>query len=204
MNRKKQKHFFGIFEILLSVVFFACLLIALFDIYVLHGFVEGLIAGFRNSLLTRVMFFFTIIGNWYLMAVIFLALLILLFAFDKKKSAYFLSVSMAAGLALSHILKIIVQRARPEFSIISESGYSFPSQHATMSAILFLVILYSFKEDINDKKMKGLFIFVCIFMFLVIGFSRVYLGVHFLSDVIGGWALGILVVKFIRHKFFGK
>jgi len=195
---------------ILAIIFFVIFLVFLFDV-VISGFfftvdrsVNESMVSLRSPLLTSAMVFFTEIGNYYFMIVLFLVLLVVLFILNRKKSALLLSVSMAAGWALSEVLKFAVQRTRPQSTLLFESGYSFPSQHAMMSAIFFLVLLYSFKEDIKNNWLRLLFILANVFMFLVIGFSRVYLGVHWTSDVIGGWALGIALVNFIIPKFFKK
>jgi len=201
MKKPKNKY-------LISIIFFVVFLVFLFDVAV-TGFTFGIdnavnesMEGFRNSFLTSFMVFFTNLGNYYVMIALFLILAGLFLFLKKRENALLLSVCMAVGYLLSELLKIIVQRARPENLL--ESDYSFPSQHAMMSAIFFLIVLYSFKEDIKNKILKNIFIFACIFMFLAIGISRIYLGVHYVSDVIAGFALGIALVNFIMPYFFKK
>ncbi len=201
MKKTKNKN-------ILAIIFFLIFFVFLLDV-IITGFFSGVdnsvnesMASLRNPLLTSVMLFFTEIGNFYPMTILFLALLGLLLVAKKKREAFLLSICMAVGLAFSELLKIVVHRARPESTLLLESGYSFPSQHAVISAVFFLVLMYSFKDDIKNKGLRILFVLANIFMFLAIGFSRVYLEVHWLSDVIAGWALGIALVKFIIPKFF--
>jgi undecaprenyl-diphosphatase len=112
---------------------------------------------------------------------------------------------LGGGLLLETLIKLIVQRARPENSLITETGFSFPSGHATMSLILFTLLLLTFKNDIKNNALKWVFIVCNITLILLIGLSRIYLNVHWFSDVIGGFALGlfwltllILVFKYVN------
>jgi len=98
---------------------------------------------------------------------------------------------MTGGLLFEVLTKVIIHRARPENALIEVSGYSFPSGHATMAIIFFSLLLYSFKDDIKNKALKNIFIASNIIFFLIIGLSRVYLNVHWFSDVLAGFGLGL-------------
>lgn len=96
----------------------------------------------------------------------------------------------AAGTAL--VLKDVVVRARPGavFQAIAETGYSFPSWHATGSVAFYGFVAYLLCR--TYPAYRNVTIAVAVIAALLIGFSRVYLGVHFPSDVIGGYAVGAL------------
>ena len=144
-----------------------------------------------NPLLNRVMIFITTLASpSYLF---FLSLFLFAVLMYKKRGyqALLLFFGITGGLVLEFLIKQIIQRTRPENSLIEVSGYSFPSGHATLAIIFFSVLLYSFKDDIKNTAMKYGFIAGNILLFLLIGFSRVYLQVHWLSDVIAGFALGL-------------
>ena len=133
--------------------------------------------------------FFIIITNFANPIVMGIISLILLFVFLNKKRytfAIFLNIGLTALLNLS--LKYIFVRSRPDISqsLIIESGYSFPSGHA-MFAITFYGFLMFMISKLDIKKSNKVCLNVSIIiLMLLICFSRIYLGVHYLSDVIGG------------------
>ncbi len=112
----------------------------------------------------------------------------------RKKEALFSLCIILAGYLLKAIIKSLIKRQRPMNSLIEASGYSFPSGHAMLSIILFSLIIYFLKDDIKNKIQKNLFITANIFLILLIGFSRIYFNVHWFSDVIGGFSLGLFLV----------
>ncbi len=150
-----------------------------------------------NPLLNKIMIFITNI----LSPLHFIIILIIFagFLIYKKKWYYslFLFFGLGAGLSFESIIKIILQRVRPENALIKISEYSFPSGHATVSIIFFSILLYSFKEDIKNKVLKNIFIISNIIIILLIGFSRIYLNVHWFSDVIGGFSLGLFLLTLL-------
>jgi undecaprenyl-diphosphatase len=135
----------------------------------------------------------TIGGPWILPLFIGVTLLVLLL---KKKFYHFalLFFGSATGLFLEMIVKLILQRERPLLSWVIETGYSFPSGHATMAMIVFGTILYAFQDDIKNVWKKWAFLAGNVLMILLIGFSRIYLHAHWLSDVLGGYCLGLFVI----------
>ncbi len=90
-------------------------------------------------------------------------------------------------------VKALVSRQRPEFMLFEETSYSFPSGHAMNNMAMYLGILFSLLLFVKNKKVRFTVSAFCTIMPLLIGISRVYFGVHYLTDVISGWALGAFI-----------
>ncbi|MBI4017292.1 MAG: phosphatase PAP2 family protein [Candidatus Aenigmarchaeota archaeon] len=157
----------------------------------------------QTPILNKIMIFITNIGSPELMTALSAVLVVVLFFCKKKHHALFLIYSMGAGVILTLLIKLIAQRERPENAIIYAAGYSFPSGHATASIIFFSLLIYAFKDDIKNKLLKNLFIAANTTLFILIGFSRIYLNVHWLTDVVAGYALGLLVLTAF-FRFFPR
>lgn len=137
---------------------------------------------------------------------VFSALFILFLAYKKWYQDiwfYLLSV-MGANMAFIAI-KLIVHRIRPDSNILLVTGYSFPSGHATMATTMALAVYLVFAKRVHVVSIQLLLLLVCVTWAVTIVFSRVYLDVHWLSDVIAGVGLGLfwvtLIVLIIRSKF---
>ncbi|HHF59193.1 MAG TPA: phosphatase PAP2 family protein [Thermoplasmatales archaeon] len=145
--------------------------------------VSNFMKDIENSSLTNTMILLTRLGEWY--GIVFIsALTVLALMYGKRKrDALIFSLFLIVGFLLESIAKIATQRERPPYGIIHVSGYSFPSGHAMMTALLFLLICYLYR--------KRLLYIISIFIVSLVGISRIYLNVHWLSDVIAGYALAI-------------
>ena len=108
---------------------------------------------------------------------------------------YLLSVGGATIVFIS--IKLIVQRVRPGSDLLHVSGYSFPSGHATMATAVALTIYFIFSKRVYFASHHMLLLFVCAAWVFIISFSRVYLDVHWLSDVIAGFGLGLFWVTLL-------
>ena len=105
----------------------------------------------------------------------------------KKREAYVLAFSSAGAAILNVLLKVTFMRARPDewTRLVTESSYSFPSGHAMASAALgFALVAVLWRTKYRWDAMIGATIYV-----LLIGFTRLYLGVHYPSDILAGWLL---------------
>jgi len=111
-----------------------------------------------------------------------------------RNSLMFVFLVLMSG-ALVELFKFLVQRGRPADMITGETGYSFPSGHATLAVILFGSLIYLTYQRGISKFPRRIITVVSIFMILLIGLDRIYLNVHWLSDVIGGYALGTFLVS---------
>jgi len=127
------------------------------------------------------------------------SVLLLLFLFYKKwykdMLLYIYSV-LGANLAFV-VIKMIVQRLRPDCNLIFVSGYSFPSGHATMATAMAVAVYFIFSKKVNKPGMRVFLLTICSIWIMMIAFSRVYLDVHWLSDVLAGIGLGLFWVTLV-------
>lgn len=150
--------------------------------------------------------FFIFLGNYSegIMTAMALFFGVVLYLKKRKKQSFVLIFSLCFGYAIKEIIKSVVQRERPLNQLLQETGYSFPSGHAVFSVILFSMLIYFYKDEIKNKAGKILLIAGGIFLIILIGFSRIYLNVHWFTDVIGGYALGFFLfnlgILFLKKK----
>ena len=139
-------------------------------------------------------------------AVFLIALTIILIIVIKNKKiglSIFLNLSFVT--ILNQLLKRILQRPRPnEFRIIEETGYSFPSGHSMVSMAFYGYLIYLIYKYIKNKYIKWISIIALSILICFIGISRIYLGVHYTSDVLGGFLLSIsylIIYVSVVNKF---
>lgn len=118
----------------------------------------------------------------------------------KDRFFYLLSFSAAVVFFLS--IKQMVARVRPHSDLIDVINYSFPSGHSTLTMTTALLVYFIFVKRLRSSLAKNILLVVCIVWPMSIAFTRVYLNVHWLSDVIAGLALGIFLVTFMKLFLF--
>ena len=118
---------------------------------------------------------------------------VMLFLLIKNKKIGLSIISNIVIIAvLNQLLKRILQRPRPtEFRIVEETGYSFPSGHSMVSMAFYGYLIYLIYRYIKNKYVKWTLITILSILICLIGISRIYLGVHYTSDVLGGFLLSI-------------
>ena len=166
------------------------------------------VANRRNDFWNAFFKIFTNLGSFYFL--MFDALILLVMCRNKKYGILALvGVCFAGG--INFLIKIMVQRPRPDLMIVAENGFSFPSGHSIMSVVLFGILVYLILKFLRARFLKIGLTFVLCTLIVGICFSRIYLGVHYLTDVIAGLSLGLailfaLVVIFerINAKATGK
>lgn len=121
---------------------------------------------------------------------------LILFAFSKTryKIALPLSIAVITSAIFNIILKNIFTRERPNIlKLVSETSYSFPSGHAMINITLYTMLILLIWKYIKGKKTKYIMTSACLILTALIGYSRIYLGVHYVTDIIGGWLAGFAV-----------
>jgi undecaprenyl-diphosphatase len=110
----------------------------------------------------------------------------------KKHMALFVLGSILGGVAAGTILKDVFHRPRPDLVPVSVyvSGESFPSGHSMMSAVTYLTLGALLARSQERKRVKAYFLIIAMFLTFAIGVTRVYLGVHWPTDVLAGWTAG--------------
>ena len=148
---------------------------------------------YRGQGLTTFFRHLTKMGNVGFSAMLIGIIVIVLFLMlnDKHISIWYLLTTAIGAGALNQIVKYLFQKDRPTVEhLIDQGGYSFPSGHAMGSIIIYGALLYIVFKLINNQVIKTLALVATMILVGLIGLSRVYLGVHFPSDIIGGYALG--------------
>lgn len=117
---------------------------------------------------------------------------LLVIAIKNKKIGLSIFTNLVIITVLNQSLKRILQRPRPtEYRIIQETGYSFPSGHSMISMAFYGYLIYLIYRYIKNKYIKWSLIVLLSILICLIGISRIYLGVHYTSDVLGGFLLSI-------------
>lgn len=180
------------------IILFICLIgfLALAEDVFNKEIMNGDIIGYKfistfliSDFATPIAKFITNFGGAIFIAVvaIFLAIII-----KNKKIGISIFVNLVIITGLNQLLKRILQRARPtEYRIIQETGYSFPSGHSMISMAFYGYLIYLIYKNVKNKYIKWISISLLSILICLIGISRIYLGVHYTSDVLGGFLISI-------------
>ena len=134
----------------------------------------------------------TALGGTAVLSFLTLAVGTYLLLDGKKRMAFFVVGSIASGLLLSTTLKTAVNRPRPDIvpHLVTVSTSSFPSGHSMMSALTYLTLGALLARSQERKRLKAFAMVAAAMLALLVGLSRVYLGVHWPTDVLAGWTAG--------------
>lgn len=123
---------------------------------------------------------------------VIITLLILVLAIKDKKIKISLVINLLGITIINNLIKVIIARPRPEINkLVTETGYSFPSGHSMVSMAFYGYLIYLIYRYIKNKYIKWSLIVLLSILICLIGISRIYLGVHYTSDVLGGFLLSI-------------
>ena len=138
-------------------------------------------------------------------SVVIIITILVLILFKNKKYGIYMSINLILITLFQLILKNIFTRNRPiDINLIDETGYSFPSGHSLTSMAFYGFIIYLIYTSKLSKKIKIISITSLVILILMIGISRIYLGVHYATDVIGGFSFSltylIIYTNIIKDK----
>jgi undecaprenyl-diphosphatase len=214
-NKLKKRYLYSIY--IIAILWLGILLIFMRDSFTPGGGnvdrqVINVVINTRTTNLNPIFIFITNTGNT-IPTIIITSVITLLFIYYKKNleaavyPAYVLLIFL-----LNEGIKDIVKRPRPGIiRLVSAGNYSFPSGHAMISMGSMLFLTYLIIIHINKKRLSMILRIILILYTVVLGLSRVYVGVHYISDVIGGWffasvyaGIGIQLYDFIVKRVRGE
>lgn len=194
------------------IILFICLIgfLALAEDVFNKEIMKGDIIGYKvvstfliSDFATPIAKFITNFGGAIFLIILTILLLVVL---KNKKVGLSICINLVVVTILNQLLKRLLQRPRPtEFRIIEETGYSFPSGHSMVSMAFYGYLIYLIYRFVKNKYLKWISIVLLSLLICLIGISRIYLGVHYTSDVLGGFLISIsYLVIYISafNKFF--
>jgi undecaprenyl-diphosphatase len=162
----------------------------------------------QEAWLTPVMHFITALGNTELLGLVSCLSAMFFIFIGRWRVGCCLVAAALAGYGIEHASKPWVNRPRPEMEWVlkedKKKSPSFPSGHALLSMAVYGTFALSLAAEIEGRKMKTFVIAAGLCLPLLISFSRLYLGVHYMSDVLGGLCAGlgcVLVFRWIEQKW---
>lgn len=151
----------------------------------------------------------TSLGSSSVLVLITAAVIVYMLLLRRWGTALLMFVAVAGGQALSSLLKVGVDRPRPDLvsHLVNETSLSFPSGHAMLSAVTYLTLGSLAARFLPDRTTKIFVLVLAVLTTVLVGISRVYLGVHWPSDVLAGWCAGFawamlcwLAARFLQRR----
>ena len=161
----------------------------------IDSIVYNFISQFINDNLTKIVKFITFLGS---ATIVILVTLVALITLKNKKIGLFMGIDLIVITLFQHILKPLIGRVRPVgINLVKESSLSFPSGHSLTAMAFYGYIIYLLYK--SNLKYKKIYIILLGILILLIGLSRIYLGAHYVTDVLGGFTFSLFyLVIFIE------
>lgn len=201
-----NKYFKWVISTLCIILF---LVLALYLIKINDNIIDkniyNLIISIKSNTMTKIFKIITFFASVEFMIILSIIILLL----NKFKKVRFLVIlNLINDVILNNILRFIFKRERPiDLMLIEETGYSFPSGHTMVACIFYGFIIYLIYKSKYSKKTKITLTIILTLLILLIGVSRIYLGVHYASDVIAGYLVSISYLIIFTHfidKYLNK
>lgn len=195
---KIKKTYFIICPLLILITIITSKVILKKELIMDHFAYDILVKQLRNPTLTTIMKWITKLSDVATILILAFLTTIIFYKYIKnKKAAYAIPINITAMTLLNQMIKFLIKRNRPINKLIKISGYSFPSGHAMISAAFYGTLSYLINLYIKNKILKTILIGINIIIIILIGISRIYLGVHYLSDVLVGYSISIIYLTII-------
>lgn len=191
-----------VFTLSLMLFLFIVKLLLKEQVEVFDTTIYNVIAKLQCAPLTYIFRFLSFLcSTWF---ILFSTILIMIFC-KNKKAGFYIGLNVLICVLLNQGLKLVFARNRPiDINLIIENGYSFPSGHSMVSLAFYGFFIYIIAHMNLKKSKKIIYCSLLALLTLLIGISRIYLGVHFASDVIGGFALSMAYLIIYISIFYKK
>ncbi|MBQ3020908.1 MAG: phosphatase PAP2 family protein [Bacilli bacterium] len=183
-----------IWYILLTALFLVLLILYKFNkLEFIDDYFYKIIISIKNDNITNIMKNITFLASTNFILLLMLILFIL--SIFNYKIPIIINILIIIETIINHLIKIIIRRDRPILiNLVEETSFSFPSGHTMVSVILYGFIIYIVNKSKLDKIYKIIIISLLSLLILLIMISRIYLGVHYFSDVIAGFTLALAIL----------
>lgn len=165
--------------------------------------IYNFIIGFRSNPLDLVLKTITRLGD----TIVIMIIVIVTLMFLNKRNRIILGSTTILTVTFNQAIKHILRRPRPEhLRLIKQGGFSYPSGHSMIAICVYGIMIYLINKNIKNKKIKIMLSILLTILILTIGISRIYVGVHYPSDVLGGFLLSgtILILNLtFTDKLYG-
>ncbi|HEX8924082.1 MAG TPA: phosphatase PAP2 family protein [Patescibacteria group bacterium] len=174
--------------------------------------VNNMMVTLRTPVISKIMLLITLTGNWQMLLWGTVLASILLLAANKYRYFLAMVISNVSGFIFTEGAKLIISRPRPPIAnaLIKENGYAFPSGHSYFAVVFYGLIFYFWYKHFHKWPQKIAVAVGGIGFILLLAFSRIYLGVHWTTDVLAGlsssgtWLTAVIIYLEIRNRFFAN
>ncbi len=196
MIQQIKKNYFYIFLIMFLIITY---LVVNNKIFSFDEAIYNFSQIFYSNITTKIVKIITFLGS--AMFLVPCVIIVFLKLKDKHQQLFFI-ITMIFEEICNLLLKNIIKRPRPAFlHLVTEKSFSFPSGHAMGSMAFYGLLIYFLWHSKINKKMKIIYASLLIILLILISFSRIYLGVHFASDIIAGLCFSIFLIGLVNRYF---
>ena len=195
----------NIIIIVLSLLFvILCILVKLDLLSNIDEIVYKFITSNMNDTTTNIYKVITFFGSTICMVGLCVLLLVLFIIIKKNIYGYIISGTLIFSTIMNNVIKVIIRRERPIYMIVRETTFSFPSGHTMASVSMYGILIYLINKSNMNKKLKIILSIILGMIPLMVATSRIYLGAHYFSDILGAIMLATIVLlistKYIKDK----
>ena len=191
--------------IVLSLLFIVlCILVKLDLLSNIDESVYKFITSNMNDTTTNIYKVITFFGSTIFMVGLCVLLLVLFIILKKNIYGYIICGTLIFSTIINNVIKVIIRRERPIYMIVRETTFSFPSGHTMASVSMYGILIYLINKSNMNKKLKIVLSIILGMIPLMVATSRIYLGAHYFSDILGAIMLATIVLlistKYINDK----
>lgn len=181
---------------ILSILFIVLSILVYFNLTIsFDNTIYHLITINMNNILTSIYKVITFFGSTLFIISLCIFFLILFIILKKKNYGFIISGVLIISTIFNNLVKIIICRERPDvLKLVIEGTYSYPSGHTMASVSMYGILMYLILKSNINKKLKIVLTTILGILPILVGMSRIYLGAHFVTDVIGGFLLAITLL----------
>ncbi|MDQ5912022.1 MAG: hypothetical protein QG568_235 [Patescibacteria group bacterium] len=176
--------------------------IRLDELNVINAYATDFFTSIHSPFLTKFFLVLTDIGNPVHIALYCLVLVMVMWLHKKYEHIIQFCVTIGVSAMVAYVTKILVQLPRPPGGVIQETGYSFASAHAMIAVVFCVLVIYAYKNHFQNIWGRRCFVFLLSLACVCVGLSRVYLGVHYMTDVLAGALIGLIIacISIVMHE----